>query len=154
MIFLFSLSLLAIVDSFIVFSRAPSSASRSHFTNLCEKPNDLQQPLRYSDIVNNKISDLSNPITKSLSVALTAALVSLPNKAFAKTGNSKVWEKVTLPTRETLFDVSFDPSKPLHGWLVGSKGTFLETFDGKNVFHTMYNHYQSCNFDSSSLVRW
>jgi photosystem II stability/assembly factor-like uncharacterized protein len=28
-----------------------------------------------------------------------------------------------------LFDISFDPSKPEHGWLVGAKGTFLETFD-------------------------
>lgn len=41
-----------------------------------------------------------------------------------------IWEKIPLPVRETLFDISFDPSKPDHGWLVGAKGTFLETFDG------------------------
>lgn len=40
------------------------------------------------------------------------------------------WKKVDLPVRETLFDITFDPAKPEHGWLVGAKGTFLETFDG------------------------
>ena len=41
-----------------------------------------------------------------------------------------VWKKIDLPIRETLFDISFDPANPDHGWLVGAKGTFLETFDG------------------------
>jgi len=41
-----------------------------------------------------------------------------------------LWNQVPLPVKETLFDISFDPSKPDHGWLVGAKGTFLETFDG------------------------
>jgi hypothetical protein len=49
--------------------------------------------------------------------------------ANAKEVKKKTWEKVELPIRETLFDISFDPSKPDHGWLVGAKGTFLETFD-------------------------
>ena len=56
-----------------------------------------------------------------------AALNSLP--AFAK-DKKLTWEKVELPVKETLFDISFDQSKPDHGWLVGAKGTFLETFDG------------------------
>lgn len=38
--------------------------------------------------------------------------------------------------KETLFDISFDPSKPEHGWVVGSKGTFLETFDGGDTWIT------------------
>ena len=57
-----------------------------------------------------------------------AILSVLPTKVNAK--DKIVWEKVEIPVRETLFDISFDPSKPLHGWIVGAKGTFLETFDG------------------------
>lgn len=64
----------------------------------------------------------------ALSLLASASVMNFPSNAFAK--DSTVWEKVSLPVSETLFDISFDPSKPLHGWVVGSKGTFLETFDG------------------------
>lgn len=40
----------------------------------------------------------------------------------------KSWEKVELPVSTTLFDIEFET--PDHGYLVGSKGTFLETVDG------------------------
>jgi len=33
-------------------------------------------------------------------------------------------------SRKLFFDIDFDELKPEHGWLVGTKGTFLETFDG------------------------
>jgi len=64
----------------------------------------------------------------ALSLLASTSVMNFPTKAFAK--DNFVWEKVNLPVRETLFDISFDPTKPLHGWVVGSKGTFLETFDG------------------------
>lgn len=68
---------------------------------------------------------------KTAAVALGASLASsLVSAAPAAAKSNLVWEKVELPVRETLFDVSFDPSKPDHGWVVGAKGTFLETFDG------------------------
>lgn len=50
-------------------------------------------------------------------VSLLAPLVS----AAKDKDKEKVWTKVDLPVRETLFDISFDPSKPTHGWLVGAK---------------------------------
>lgn len=65
-------------------------------------------------------------------VGLNAAL---PSLASAR-ASAKVWEKVELPVRETLFDISFDPSRPEHGWLVGAKGTFLETFDEGKTWAT------------------
>lgn len=50
--------------------------------------------------------------------------------------NLAVWKQVSLPVKETLFDITFDPAKPEHGWVVGAKGTFLETFDGGNSWST------------------
>ncbi|KAJ1425266.1 photosynthesis system II assembly factor Ycf48/Hcf136-like domain-containing protein [Ochromonadaceae sp. CCMP2298] len=60
--------------------------------------------------------------------AMGAGLLSVAKSASAK--DKLVWKQVDIPTKETLFDVSFDPKKPEHGWVVGAKGTFLETFDG------------------------
>lgn len=40
----------------------------------------------------------------------------------------KAWEQVPLPVSTTLFDMAFE--SPSHGYLVGAKGTFLETLDG------------------------
>eukprot|EP00981_Chlorochromonas_danica_P001022 scaffold233_cov174-Ochromonas_danica.AAC.62 len=52
-------------------------------------------------------------------------------RAFGE-GGKKSWVAVELPVKETLFDISFDPANPDHGWLVGARGTFFETFDGGN----------------------
>ena len=74
---------------------------------------------------------------KALLSTITAAGLSaaLPSLASAR-ASAKVWEKVELPVRETLFDISFDPSRPEHGWVVGAKGTFLETFDEGKTWAT------------------
>lgn len=40
----------------------------------------------------------------------------------------KEWEQIQLPVATTLFDIAFDT--PSHGYVVGAKGTFLETVDG------------------------
>jgi photosystem II stability/assembly factor-like uncharacterized protein len=76
-----------------------------------------------------KISSLT-----SKAAMLGGVIANIPNEVIAK--ESKVWEKIELPVRETLFDIAFDSSKPEHGWLVGAKGTFLETFDGGNSWIT------------------
>ena len=75
-----------------------------------------------------KVTSASAGILASTIMTYTAT--SFPTTASAK--DSLIWKKVDIPTRETLFDISFDSSKPEHGWLVGAKGTFLETFDGGN----------------------
>lgn len=78
----------------------------------------------------------ANTINQVASISTGAALTTIGASLFSNIqpvqarGNDKKWEKVALDTSETLFDITFDPSKPEHGWLVGSKGTFLETFDG------------------------
>mmetsp|Transcript_15383 Transcript_15383/g.41329 ORF Transcript_15383/g.41329 Transcript_15383/m.41329 type:complete len:405 (+) Transcript_15383:65-1279(+) len=40
------------------------------------------------------------------------------------------WTQVDIPVDTILFDVEFDSAEPNHGWIVGNKGTFLETTDG------------------------
>jgi len=40
----------------------------------------------------------------------------------------KTWVQVPLPVSTTLYDIAFE--SPTHGYLVGAKGTFLETTDG------------------------
>lgn len=60
----------------------------------------------------------------------TSNLFSLATATSVNAKSKDIWEKIELPVRETLFDISFDPSKPDHGWIVGAKGTFFETFDG------------------------
>lgn len=79
---------------------------------------------------------ISSTAAIGVGAVMTAAGVvgSIPSAAYAK--DKPVWKKVDLPVKETLFDISFDPSKPEHGWLIGAKGTFLETFDGGNTWNT------------------
>eukprot|EP01038_Epipyxis_sp_PR26KG_P005495 gene5495-7607_t len=87
-------------------------------------------------------SEFTNGINKITSVSskaaiggfISSALMSIPTEALAK--DALIWEKIDIPTQETLFDISFDPSKPEHGWVVGAKGTFLETFDGGKTWIT------------------
>jgi photosystem II stability/assembly factor-like uncharacterized protein len=67
-------------------------------------------------------------------VAAGSAVVSGAPAAAMAREKDLTWKKVDLPVRETLFDISFDPSKPEHGWVVGAKGTFLETFDGGDTW--------------------
>lgn len=42
----------------------------------------------------------------------------------------KNWELIKIPVDTVLFDMDFVKDSPLHGWIVGTKGTFLETLDG------------------------
>lgn len=68
--------------------------------------------------------------TAAAGVAASSLLSSTTMPSVANAAKEKIWTKVDLPVSNTLFDISFDPKNPDHGWLVGAKGTFLETFDG------------------------
>lgn len=57
-------------------------------------------------------------------LALGTAATQLPANALT----IKAWEQVQVPATATLFDIAFDTAE--HGYVVGSKGTFLETVDG------------------------
>ena len=107
---------------------------------------NVEQQIIKSDL--KKIS--LNTFGAALTVATAASVSSFPSISFAK--DKKVWQKVDLPIRETLFDISFDPAKPEHGWLVGVKGTFLETFDGGDSWspRSFTNLDEEVNFNSIS----
>lgn len=86
------------------------------------------------DALKNGMQSIANLGGVALGVTSAALLAAMPSVANAKEEKKKTWVKVELPIRETLFDISFDPSKPEHGWLVGAKGTFLETFDNGDTW--------------------
>jgi photosystem II stability/assembly factor-like uncharacterized protein len=44
------------------------------------------------------------------------------------------WAQVRVDSDSTLFDLSFSPTEPDHGFLVGTRGTVLETLDGGNTW--------------------
>jgi photosystem II stability/assembly factor-like uncharacterized protein len=79
-----------------------------------------------------EIEDLQNSSRReAVQVLSLGSLVSLPLKqAFAEEKNSTKWKQINLPVDTVLFDLDFVKDSPKHGWLVGSKGTFLETTDG------------------------
>lgn len=82
------------------------------------------------EIVSNSVSSLNN-IKKIATISVAAIGTSILSSVQPVLAKDKVvWNQISLPTKETLFDITFDPSKPEHGWLIGAKGTFLETFDG------------------------
>ncbi len=59
-----------------------------------------------------------------LVVAVLLMAAGLPRMADAP------WQRIDLPTDKTLLDVAFTETDPDHGWLVGDKGTLIETRDG------------------------
>ncbi len=70
--------------------------------------------------------------TTTVAAAALSAVGVLGGKAQpAEAASGPAWEQVTdIPMGATLYDMDFDDKDPNHGWIVGSKGTFLETLDG------------------------
>jgi len=63
--------------------------------------------------------------------AAAASGTFVPQVASAK--GAAGWRQVDLPIATDapiLFDIDFDPQNPSNGWIVGNKGTFLQTRDG------------------------
>lgn len=102
------------------------TTSRHRLFGTSEIEGDARSPSSSLKAGVTKATKLS--VSSALAAIGTAAVASTPLNALAK--EKSAWEKIELPVKETLFDISFDPSKPEHGWIVGAKGTFLETFDG------------------------
>lgn len=74
--------------------------------------------------------DLLQTSAAALTAAGLAASVSVGAPAAANAAAGPAWEQVTdIPMGATLYDIDFDSKDPNHGWIVGSKGTFLETTD-------------------------
>lgn len=65
------------------------------------------------------------------SAALAGAAYAAPGAAVAASG-APSWHSVDLPIATEspiLFDIEFDPANPKNGFIVGNKGTFLQTTD-------------------------
>jgi len=86
----------------------------------------------------------------AISAALVGAIAN-PLAANAK-DSKKIWEQVDIPTKDTIFDITFDSEKPDHGWLVGTKSLFLETFDAGKTWTT--RTFQSLDEDEDINYRF
>lgn len=98
-----------------------------------------EDPVTASLQMKKTLQQSANVIAAASFGASAVSLLSTRSNSFIPSAGAKdsiIWKKVELPIKETLFDISFDPSNNDHGWLVGAKGTFLETFDGGNTWVT------------------
>ena len=76
-----------------------------------------------------RLSSMINPLKKLIAVvAIAIALTSCGNLLLPGL-ESNPWQVETIDTEATLSDLGFTKD-PSHGWLVGSRSTLLETFDG------------------------
>jgi photosystem II stability/assembly factor-like uncharacterized protein len=83
--------------------------------------------------------------------ALTLA-TTLPDRALAATG-APSWTAVNLPLATEapiLFDIDFDPANPSNGFIVGNKGTFLQTFDSGKTWQAR----SFANLDSEDEINY
>jgi photosystem II stability/assembly factor-like uncharacterized protein len=92
-------------------------------------PNYDHTPSSPRDTIRGGVTDAARGV--GMAAAFSGAASVLGAMPAAAKGDKR-WKKVEVPFKETLFDISFDKDKPDHGWIVGAKGTFLETFDGGN----------------------
>merc|ERR1712216_37646 len=86
-----------------------------------------QSPLRMTD---DSVTQENNKRRQILKFAATISSISLFGNKSALADKSAAWTRVSLPVDTVLFDLDFVKDTPEHGWLVGSKGTFLEALDG------------------------
>ena len=79
------------------------------------------------------VPDRRAVLQQGAAIGATASLAPLlqPSAALAA-GDLGVWKQVDLPIvteAPILFDIEFDPENPKNGWIVGNRGTFLQTVD-------------------------
>lgn len=77
-------------------------------------------------ILSEKFKGVSKALYVIGGVVVASSIIN-PKISLARANRN--WEKMALPVKDTLFDITFDPASPSHGWIVGTKGTFLETTD-------------------------
>jgi len=72
-------------------------------------------------------------LQQGAAAGVAAALASAAPTAVLAKDAAPTWSAVDLPLATDapiLFDIDFDPANPNNGFIVGNKGTFLQTFDG------------------------
>jgi len=94
-----------------------------------QKKFDRKNKLKLAMTESSKINEIKK---RRDILKFAAAFSSIPIFGSQPVSAEKVatWERITLPVDTVLFDLDFVKDEPQHGWLVGSKGTFLETLDG------------------------
>jgi photosystem II stability/assembly factor-like uncharacterized protein len=90
-----------------------------------------QSPLRMTD---DSVTQENNKRRQILKFAATISSISLFGNKSALAEKPAAWTRISLPVDTVLFDLDFVKDAPEHGWLVGSKGTFLETLDGGDTW--------------------
>lgn len=73
---------------------------------------------------------LSASAWTALAAAAAEASQADPVHAAPRVAAPPAWAQVPVDSNATLFDLSFSPDDPKHGFLVGTRGTVLETFNG------------------------
>lgn len=80
----------------------------------------------------NSSSDRRSFVTESATVSagiLASSAVGLSGGVpSASAASISMWKKVDVPFEDTIYDVDFESAE--HGYLVGARGAFAETFDG------------------------
>ena len=114
--------------------RVSNSFQRMRMQLKPSSPGEVEASVRSA--VDSMKSTVKGVASGTASIAAATIISSLVSPPAASAKDPKIWEKVDLPVKDTLFDITFDPKKPEHGWLVGAKGNFFETFDGGKSWNT------------------
>lgn len=105
---------------------APRGAARAAAHGGGDRDRDRAEPARRELLRAASASALAAGVSSAFGPARPAAALDLFGSAAPPTR----WAQVDIPVETILFDVEFDSAQPEHGWIVGNKGTFLETTDG------------------------
>jgi len=85
-------------------------------------------------MTDDSVTQENNKRRQILKFAATISSISLFGNKSALAEKPAAWTRISLPVDTVLFDLDFVKDAPEHGWLVGSKGTFLETLDGGDTW--------------------
>lgn len=68
-------------------------------------------------------------LKNSAAVGISGSVAAFGTMGLASSARAEqvsAWEQIPLPVATVLYDITFDPSEPDHGLVVGAQGTFLE----------------------------
>eukprot|EP00968_Pinguiococcus_pyrenoidosus_P013530 scaffold1226_cov250-Pinguiococcus_pyrenoidosus.AAC.10 len=115
---------MAPISQLILATALPLAAA---FTAAPRLQRSSRELLRLSAAENVETGDSRRGALERAALAGVGAALVRPE---ASEAGDAFWRRVDVGTTETLYDISFDPSDPKHGMLVGAKGSFFESFDG------------------------
>lgn len=99
----------------------------------------------------NPMRFVAKALRRLLPLAAVAIFCTSCSNAFLATLPYNPWAQIDLPTEEEVLDLAFTGSDPNHGWLIGTRATLLETFDGGNSWEQRELALDSENYRFSSI---